>query len=283
MAEEHTETEAAENVAKRDAAADVRRWLLTHKAATLCTTAAKPDLLGWPFGSIVPFALTGDGRPFILIARIAAHTANLERDDRATLFVSEPGLQDPQAGWRIGVMGRMKRLVTPSTPRAMDERSLVITEQELEELRARYLERVPSGERYEATHDFDYWRMDSITKVRYIAGFGEIAWLDGSAVLRDALGAGLRETMSSAIEHLNQNHSHNLVELCSGLAGVTVRRARAVAIDRTGLMLRSESPERLLHFSFGTEISARDLRSSVVSLIEKARAKLTDSESGPST
>ena len=43
--------------------------------------------------------------------------------------------------------------------------------------------RVPAVDRYDETHGFAFWRMSEIDKVRYIAGFGKICWIDGAQLL----------------------------------------------------------------------------------------------------
>src|SRR5271166_2308175 len=45
---------------------------------------------GFPFGSLMPYALDGQGRPIFLISTMAMHTQNLQADPRASLFVTEP-------------------------------------------------------------------------------------------------------------------------------------------------------------------------------------------------
>ena len=108
--------QAAEAAWKDDAAATARGWLLQVSAGTLCTSSAQRGIEGYPFGSVVPFALTAEGLPYVLIADIAAHTANLRRDPRASLFVRQPEREvegDPQSGWRVTVLGEMQRLLGP--------------------------------------------------------------------------------------------------------------------------------------------------------------------------
>ncbi len=240
-----------------DPAALTREWLLQTHAGTLCTTTARRGLEGFPFGSVVPFALTPDGRPAILIAGIAAHTANLRRDPRASLFVRQPGLEgDPQKGWRVTVMGRWRRVEDA------DERA---------DLHSRYVERVPFAEGYLKTHDFAYWVMQDVEAVRHIAGFGKICWLDGADILRDPMGEGLEEASAGAIDHMNEDHAHNMVEMCAGLYGFTPENAEMVGIDRTGFTVRTQAPERIVHFSFQREIRAEDLRVAVVDVLKRAR------------
>src|SRR4030095_14249759 len=73
--------------ASMDPASEVRQWLLSATTATLGTLAAEAEIEGWPFGSLAPFALAGDGTPLLLLSELAQHTRNLRRDARLSLFV----------------------------------------------------------------------------------------------------------------------------------------------------------------------------------------------------
>lgn len=269
---------ASQAAEEGDPGADVRRWLLQTPHATLCTLAAKPDLAGHPYGSVVPFAVDPAGRPFVLTARIAAHTANLKQDPRATLFVRdlEPRSSskqegDPQASWRASLMGRMVPLVGESDADAGLPGAHVLPDAELAALHARYVERVPDAAGYLETHDFDYWLMADVQKVRYIAGFGRICWLDGARALRNPDGAGLGEVARGAIDHMNEDHVENMVEMCAGQYGFTPETAAMVALDRAGFLVRTTAPDRLVHFSFGHEIDAAGLRPAVIEVLRRAR------------
>ncbi|MBX2802629.1 MAG: DUF2470 domain-containing protein [Myxococcales bacterium] len=257
-----------------DPAANARRWLLTHSAGTLCTLSARAELEGHPYGSVVPFALTARGEPLLLLATIAAHTANLVRDDRASLLVRQPDVSgDPQRGWRITLMGRAVRLTSPGrVPKTSTPADVQVSDAEIEEVHARYLERVPATEDYMRTHGFWYWRLQDVQKVRYIGGFGKIHWLDGDALLRDPAGEGLQTASPGAIEHMNDDHANNMVEMCHGLMGFHPEQARMVGLDRTGFLVRTQGPDRLVHFSFEREIAAPDLRHAVVDVLKRARA-----------
>ena len=234
---------------------DVRRWLLESTDATFATLSVDPRCTGYPFCSIVPYALDARGRPLIQIASIAQHTKNVAADARASLFVHE-GADDPQAAWRVTLIGRMVRVADAEQPEAL----------------ARVVERVPRAREYEATHDFAIWRLD-VEHVRVIAGFGKIAWVDAASVMRDPLAAGLVEAAPGAVAHMNTDHAESMREMCTGLAGFTPARAEAVAIDRTGMLVRCTEPDRLAHFSFGREINASELRGAVVELVRRARTQ----------
>ncbi len=251
---------ASEAAAAEDPAAKTRQWLLETHDATLCTLSTRRGLEGYPFGSVVPFALTGDGAPFILIAQIAAHTANLRADPRASLFVRQPGIEgDPQVGWRVTLMGALEEVPSDAP--------------EAGELHARYIERVPAAADYHRTHGFSHWRMTKIDKVRYIAGFGKITWIDGAKIHQDPLGSGLRDSVPEAIAHMNKDHTSNLKEMCRGLYGLDPEEARMIDLDRTGFLVETSGPKRLLYFPFGHEIDASTLRSAVIDVLARARAQ----------
>lgn len=236
----------------------VRQWLLDHHVATLGTTLAMRKLQGHPYSSVVPFALDASGRPVILIADMATHTANLQADPRGSLFVREPGLEgDPQKGWRITLIGSWTPVATGSPEEA--------------DLHARYVERVPWASGYRQTHDFRYWRMTELRAVRYIGGFGKITWLDGDRCLREPLGAGLAAAAPGAIDHMNADHGHNLLEMVQGRYGVQAERATMTTLDRAGFTVETEGPVGRYRFSFPTEIEASGLRRAVIGVLQQAR------------
>lgn len=91
--------------AERDA---MRALVEQQQHAVLCT--AHTGLGGWPFGSIVPYALQPNGDALVFVSDIAEHTRNLRRDGRASLFVVDPAAAArPQAGARVTLLVRAVR------------------------------------------------------------------------------------------------------------------------------------------------------------------------------
>lgn len=253
-----------------DFAAEARGRVLSRHAGTLCTLAAQSGIVGHPFGSVVPYALDPHGRPIVLLARIAAHTANLVADRRATLFVRDGDDDgDPQSTWRVGLIGRMVPLTSPSRTHKPLPGARALDDEAMDDIHARYIARVPEAEDYEATHRFDYWLMDEVARGRYIAGFGRIRWIEGDAMLRDPGGEGIAEASPGAIEHMNEDHRANLVEMCHGLHGFSPADAEMIGLDRAGFSVRT--PERRVHFEFGREITAAELRPAVIEVLRRAR------------
>lgn len=275
--EEQEEIEEASHRAQQlsNPAENVRNWLLENHRATLCTTAAKPLIKGYPFGSIVPFAIDAIGRPYIMIAEIAAHTANLKKDSRAALMVSDPGaVGDPQASWRVTLIGNMKRILVEDDSNKYNSPVVEVSLNEYNDLHRRYIERVPQAISYTQQHNFSYWRMEELTTVRYIAGFGRICWIDGQDILRNPLGKGLEQSAQAAIDHMNEDHRENLIEMCEGLYGFKPKSAQMLGLDASGFHMITEEPQRDLFFSFRKEIDSSSLRVAVIDVLKRARAQL---------
>lgn len=248
--------EAAEAAERDDPAGHARRWLLESTSGTLSTLSTTNGLEGWPFGSIVPYALDGRGRPILLTARIALHTKNAKADSRASLFVHQADVEgDPQAGWRITVCGRLETIQDAT---------------EIADANARYVEKVPSATSYFGTHDFEYWRL-SVDRVRYIGGFGKICWIDGKEVTRDPVGGGIEKASARIVEHMNADHAENMREMCRGLYRFSPEQVKMTAVDRTGFFVSTNAPERLLHFSFQREVDADGVREAVIDVLKRAR------------
>jgi len=151
-----------------EAAVRAARALLAAESVGVLSTISvhRP---GFPYGSVTPYALSAQGAPLLLLSRLAAHTKNLLADSRASLFVGDrSAAEDPQAGARISLLGRVAPLPTADATAVEDARS-------------RYLAIWPRAADYLALGDFSFWRLE-VEEARLIAGFGEIRWLDGKAL-----------------------------------------------------------------------------------------------------
>ena len=281
MSDENDESNrAAEKNARShsEPAQDVHQWLEDVHFATLSTISQFEGIEGFPIGSVAPFAVDSDGKPYILIAEIAAHTKNLLASDKMNLFIRNPESQgDPQTSWRASIIGNMKRIVSPRNKDKFSEEHLPncieVTAEEEAVLLARYSERVPHADRYLNVHNFSFWKMESILKVRYIAGFGRICWISGEEMEIEK-DSELEDIKQSSIEHMNEDHEDSMITLCEGSHSFVPERVELVDIEPRGILMQTYGPDRLVYSSFGKSISASDLRVEIVQLIKKARANL---------
>ena len=267
-AEAHKEAHDGE-----DPSANVAIWLHETRAATLSTLAVKPGIEGFPIGSIVPFAVDGSGRPFILVASIAAHTRNIDADPRASLFISDPEAKgDPQSSWRASLLGEMRHVAVEGEEVDLpEERIDRVTPEEHAHLLARYVERVPAAESYVKVHNFSFYRMSTIERIRYIAGFGRICWIPGRQYMEAVADTKLAEAAPEAIEHMNDDHVDAMVTIVKGHRGIAVESVNMVELDSNGMMLETHQPHHLMYVSFENRITAESMRTEIINSVVAAR------------
>lgn len=229
-----------------------RRVLLETWYGVLSTHSAA--LPGYPFGSVVPYALDAEGRPVILIANIAQHYRNVTADPRVSLIVLAPG-EDVQAAGRLTLLA--------------DAEAVPLAE---EDTAQRYYEYFPDARDYHLTHGFHFFRLRPV-RARFIGGFGSIHWLAPETVLRpNPFPWALQRSM---IEHMNSDHTDAMRAWCAlaGLATGPDREPVLAGVDAEGCHLRLGSRVLRVEFARPAEDAAAVRREMAV-LAREARAKL---------
>jgi putative heme iron utilization protein len=236
------------------ALADAEALLRLRGSGMLATISRR--VAGWPFGSVVPYAIDREGRPIILIAGIAEHTKNIQADPRVSVLVQEAeDGEDVQAKGRLTVMGRAEP----------------IPENDIADAQPRYLAKLPSAEEYFDTHDFAFYRI-SVEHLRYIGGFGEIFWLDPdeyrARIERDPIVLAAK----GIIDHMNEDHEDAMALWCRAFRGLEPKRVRMIGVDRWGTDLELEQPDLRVRFDFAEPASPDSIRRIVVAMTAEARA-----------
>lgn len=182
---------------------------------------------GMPYASLANVATDVDGRPIILISRLAWHTQNLLADGRASLLVAEPPeAGDALTGARVTVMGRFLR---------SDE----------VRLRRRYLARHPEAQIYVDFGDFAFWRLEAEI-IHAVAGFGRIETLAADEVFPAA--AEMTALEDSAIAHMNADHSAAIQHYAAAVLRAEAGDWRIAAIDPDGADLTNAAQSLRLTF-----------------------------------
>jgi putative heme iron utilization protein len=229
--------------------------LRSRRSATLATIDRNG---GYPFASLTNVATDCDGSPVILVSRLATHTANLERDGRASLLLAETGKGDALAHPRLTVLGTFAPV-----PRDHADQG---------RLRRRFSARHPKSELYAGFADFGFWRMQVIS-AHLNGGFARAADLTATDVLTIVADAQeLLNVEESAIAHMNADHAEALRLYASVLLGAADGAWRCIGIDPEGLDLQLGAETQRLAFSQRI-ISAEALRMALKDLADQARAK----------
>lgn len=223
--------------------------LRTVRAGALATVDGGT---GFPFASLVTVATDLDGSPLLLMSRLAAHTANLDRDPRASILLAQGGKGDPLAHPRLTVLGRIART---EEPRA----------------RARFLARQPKAKLYAGFADFAVWRMD-MTGAHLNGGFARATTLSAEEIRTDLSGAeDLLAVEESAVAHMNEDHGEALALYATRLAGAPAADWRATGLDPEGIDLAAGDAVARVPFDRRVADGA-ELRRLLVDMAQRARS-----------
>ena len=88
---------------------ETRQLLLNSYQGVISTHSQY--MAGYPFGSVVPFCLDGDGHAIILISDLAQHTKNLKADAHCSLLVLGEG-DDVQTAARLTLMANAQPVIS---------------------------------------------------------------------------------------------------------------------------------------------------------------------------
>lgn len=232
-----------------------RTRLRATRAGTLSTLDRHT---GHPFGSLVNVATDAEGRPLILVSRLATHTANLEVDPRASLLLPETGKGDALTHPRLTVLGSMVRIDHGSA--------------EAPAIRQRFLARHPKSELYAGFADFAFWRMEVIS-AHLNGGFARAADLTAADVLSDLSDAqALLEAEADAIAHMNADHADALRLYATKLLGAPDRKWTCVGVSPDGIEL--QQGQSALWLAFPERVTGPGhLRAVLKQLADEARAR----------
>lgn len=223
---------------------DARRHLRAQRRGVLSTLSLA--VAGWPFGSVVPYALDANALPVMLTSRLAEHTKNFTADPRVSLLVHEAGA-DVQAEARVTLLGRVVPIEREGPAQA------------------RYMRYFPHAKEY-LQLDFDFYRLEPVT-LRVVAGFGKIHWVSREAYAPPANALAARE--DDILAHMNADHAHDLRDYCRYFHGRDATRAEMIGIDCDGFDVRAD--DVLLRFAFEHLVTtAQEARAALVEMATKA-------------
>ena len=232
-----------------------RTLLHLGSVATLSTLSRKQP--GFPFGSLMPYALDPEGRPLFLISNMAMHTQNLKADPRASLFVTQPAPDgDVLGAARVTLVGNV----------------LPIPDAEKSAAQELYLKAHPNSHYWVDFTDFAFYRLDPID-IYYVGGFGVMGWVtapDYTAASPDPLA----NAAQGILDHMNADHADALVLLTKVHAKLEAEAATMTSVDRLGFHVRVQTAAGIkgARIPFLREVAnPNDTRTVLVEMVKQAR------------
>ncbi len=147
-------------------AAQARAVLAGRLHGVLSTLSV--EMPGFPFGSVVPYCLGGDGAPLFLLSDLAHHTRNLRKDSHAAFTVYETDSRDVAQADRLTAVGQV-------VPVSAGDNAV-----------ERYFRYFPRSRGWFEELDFRFFRLVS-TRWHFNGGFATARWFGNERILRAAL------------------------------------------------------------------------------------------------
>ena len=228
---------------------ETRQLLLNSYQGVISTHSQY--MAGYPFGSVVPFCLDGDGHAIILISDLAQHTKNLKADAHCSLLVLGEG-DDVQTAARLTLMANAQPVISD----------------DVDAVAQRYYRYFPQSRDFHRVHDFSFWRLTAV-KYRYIGGFGRIHWAEPSVISNPFFG----DAEADMVNHMNEDHANALPLYCLQAQIHVPENAflSMVGIDSEGFHLRVN--DKVVYIAFPQPLnSPLQVREALVAMLKTARA-----------
>lgn len=234
-----------------------RARTLVHMGRVGSLSTMSRKRAGWPFGSVMPYAVDEGGRPILLISNLAMHTQNILGDSRASLLVTAPESNDDPLG-----AGRVTLLGTAAA----------IAQHERDAARSAYLQRHEKAKYWVDFDDFSFFSL-RIIDVYFVGGFGVMGWVPSEEYERAAPDP-LAEAGPGIVGHMNADHADALVLLAKRYAGVEAHEATMTSVDRLGFHVRLNTGDRVQgrRIPFLREVTtAGEARRVLIEMVNAAR------------
>ena len=233
----------------------VRTLTSLASVATLSTISRKHP--GFPFGSLMPFALDSSGRPIFLISSMAMHTQNLKSDPRCSLFVGQVAADgDPLGAARATLLGTAEP----------------VPQDDIADVREKYLAHHENSRYWVDFADFSFFRLQPID-VYYVGGFGVMGWVEARDY-EQARPDPLAEAAPGILAHMNADHVDSMILLARAHAQFEATEATMTSVDRLGFFLRLKTNEGMkgARINFPYEVvTPQQTRTALVEMVGQDR------------
>ncbi len=200
----------------------------SNNAAILSTISKKYE--GYPFGSFITYVSDKNRTLLMYTSDIAQHTKNLKTNSKACVTIFKLDTEyDKQNSSRLTLMGDLKD----------------VSEDSVEECQERFVKFLPESKKYSSMHDFKFYKLE-ISRIRWIGGFGDIAWINPKNWQDDQPRWAKDEKMM--IDHMNDDHANVLQSALHAQHGIKDKKVNMIALSIDGYYV--ESKEDIYFISF---------------------------------
>ena len=200
----------------------------SNNAAILSTISKKYE--GYPFGSFITYVSDKNRTLLMYTSDIAQHTKNLKTNSKACVTIFKLDTEyDKQNSSRLTLMGDLKD----------------VSEDSVEECQERFVKFLPESKKYSSMHDFKFYKLE-ISRIRWIGGFGDIAWLNPKNWQDDQPRWAKDEKMM--INHMNDDHANVLQSALHAQHGIKDKKVNMIALSVDGYYVKSN--EEIYFISF---------------------------------
>jgi len=231
-----------------------RTLISLASVGTLSTLSRKHP--GFPFGSLMPFALDPAGRPLFLISNMAMHTQNLKAEPRCSLFVTQANADgDPLGAARATLIGLAE----------------AVPASDLASVREIYLACHENSRYWVDFSDFSFFRLQPVD-LYYVGGFGVMGWVEATEY-QDAAPDPLAGAESGILAHMNTDHVDAMILLARSHVGVEAMEATMTSVDRLGFTVRLKTNEGMkgVRINFPREVATpMETRTVLVEMVRQA-------------
>lgn len=234
-----------------------RTLLSLASMGTLSTMSRRHP--GFPFGSLMPYALDDAGRPIFLISSMAMHTQNLQADPHCSLFLAQAGADgDPLGAARATIVGEARP----------------VPQEEIARTRATYLAKHENSRYWVDFSDFAFFRLQP-AGIYYVGGFGVMGWVEAADYARAAPDP-LAESAAGIMAHMNADHVEAMILLARVHAQLEASEAAMTSVDRLGFTLRLKTEQGMkgARINFPEEVrTPQETRKALVEMVRLARER----------
>lgn len=233
----------------------VRTLMSLVQVGTLSTISRKHA--GFPFGSLMLFAVDAAGRPIFLISNMAMHTQNLKAEPRCSLFIAQVGADgDPLGAARATLVGQ----------------AAPVPSEELASVRETYLAAHENSRYWVDFADFSFFRLQPVD-IYYVGGFGVMGWVQATDY-EESVSDPLAAAAPGILAHMNADHVDSMILLARTHSGIEATEAAMTSVDRLGfsLRLKTDAGMKGTRINFLREVATPEhTRTALVELVRNAR------------